>query len=283
MLREFSVGSKTIQDSMVNIMQNQKYKKSKTLITIAVLALLNACATTQKADSKDPWVGWNRGAQSFNDGLDSYIIKPIAQGYDYVMPGFAHKAVTNFFSNLDDIDVTANDALQGKFSQSGMDGARFLVNSTAGIGGLIDVGSMLDLPKHNEDFDQTFGYWGIPTGPYLVLPFFGPSSPRGFLGLLADAALNPISYTGVYFGSGSALSYEVSGGLGFLKAIDTRANNLSLEKVISEAAVDRYDFFKNAYMARRNYLINDGKVSDDDDVLKYQEKNYKGMGPISPY
>ncbi|WP_347988994.1 VacJ family lipoprotein [Methylomonas sp. AM2-LC] len=284
MLREFSVGSKTIQGSQVNMMQIKKLKKTKILFTVAALALINGCATTTKvSDPADPWVGWNRGAQSFNDGLDSYIVKPVAQGYDTIMPSFAHKGVTNFFSNLDDIDVIANDALQGKFSQSGMDSARLLVNTTVGLAGFIDVGTLLELPKHNEDFDQTLGYWGVPTGPYLVLPFFGPSSPRAVFGLLGDAALNPISYTGIYFGSGSSLSYEVSGGLGILKAIDTRANNLGLEKVINEAAVDRYDFFKNAYISRRNYLVHDGKVSDEDDVLKFEEKNSNGMGPISPY
>jgi phospholipid-binding lipoprotein MlaA len=282
MLREFSIGSKTIQGSRVNKMQTNKFKKLRTLPLLAVLALLNACASTQATDPSDPWIGWNKGAQSFNDGLDDYVMKPVAKGYDTIMPGFAHKAVTNFFSNIDDIDVLVNDALQGKLSQSGADTARLLVNTTAGIGGLIDVGTLVDLPKHNEDFDQTLGYWGVPAGPYLVLPFFGPSSPRGLFGLLGDAALNPISYTGVYFGSGSALSYEVSGGLGALKAIDTRANNLGLEKVISEAAIDRYSFFKHAYIARRNFLVHDG-VSDADDVLKFEEKNSNGMGPISPY
>ena len=252
-------------------MQNNKNQYYKTLLVLAVLGVINGCATTNVTDPKDPWVGWNRSMQSFNDHLDSYVIRPVASGYNTVMPEFAHQAVTNFFSNLDDIDVVANDALQGKLSQSGQDSARLLVNTTAGIGGLIDVGTMIDLPKHNEDFDQTLGYWGVPTGPYLVLPLFGPSSPRGFFGLLGDAALNPISYTGVYFGSSSSLSYEVSGGLGALKAINTRANNLGLEKLANEMSSDRYQLFKDAYIARRNFLVHDGNVPDDD-VLKFEEK-----------
>jgi phospholipid-binding lipoprotein MlaA len=280
MLREFSVGSKTIQNGVVNAVQNNKNNRLKTLVIFAAVALINACASN---DPKDPWAGWNHGAQSFNDGLDDYVMKPVAKGYDTVMPSFAHRAVTNFFSNLDDIDVVANDAFQGKFGQSGQDSVRLLLNTTFGIGGFVDIGTELDFPKHNEDFDQTLGVWGVPAGPYLVLPFFGPSSPRGVFGLIGDAAFNPISYTGVYFGYGSALSYEVSGGLGVLKAIDTRANNLGLEKVISEAAIDRYDFFKNAYISRRKFLINDGKIPEDEDVLKYEEKNSNGMGPISPY
>ncbi len=281
MLREFKKRSKSIQNSKVNIMHNKK-NKTRTIIATAMLSLLNACATTHGNDPKDPWEGWNRGAQSFNDGLDNYVMKPLAKGYDWVMPGFAHHGVTNFFSNLDDIGVTANDVFQGKFSQSGLDGARLLVNTTAGVGGLIDVGTMIDLPKHNEDFDQTLGIWGVSAGPYLVLPFFGPSSPRGVFGLIGDAAMNPISYTGIYFGTTTYVSYAVSGGLGVLKAVDTRANNLGLEKVISEAAIDRYEFFKNAYISRRNYLIHDGNVPEED-VLKYEEKNGTGMGPFSPY
>jgi len=266
----------------VNIMPNKQITMPSALFAAVMFAFLNGCATTKGSDPKDPWESWNRGAQSFNDGVDGYFMKPIAKGYEWAMPKFAHQAVTNFFSNLDDIDVIANDALQGKFSQSGLDSARFLVNSTVGAGGLMDIGTIIDLTKHNEDFDQTFGVWGIPPGPYLVLPFFGPSSPRGVAGLLSDAALNPISYTGIYFGTSSYVSYAVSGGMGALKAIDSRANNLGLEKVISEAAIDRYEFFKNAYQSRRNYLIHDGNVPDED-VLKLNENNSNGLGPISPY
>ncbi len=136
--------------------------------------------------------------QSFNDGVDDYVMKPVAKGYRWVTPNFVDQGVTNFFSNIDDIGVCANDALQGKFAQSGADGARFLVNTTAGVAGLVDVGTMIGLAKHNEDFDQTLGYWGVPTGPYLVLPFFGPSSPRGVFGLVGDAAMNPFTYAGIY-------------------------------------------------------------------------------------
>lgn len=271
-----------LSGAKINIMPNKQIKQPGILIAAVMFAFLNGCATTHGSDPKDPWESWNRGAQSFNDGVDGYVMKPVAKGYEWVMPNYAHRAVTNFFNNLDDIDVIANDALQGKFSQSGLDSARFLVNTTLGVGGLIDVGTMLDLTKHNEDFDQTLGVWGMPSGPYLVLPFLGPSSPRGVAGLLSDAALNPISYTGVYFGTSSATAYAVSGGLGALKAIDTRANNLGLEKVVEEAAIDRYEFFKNAYRSGRNYLIHDGNVPDED-VLKFDEKNGNGLGPVSPY
>lgn len=252
-------------------------KKIKVLISAAILALLNGCATTRTSDARDPLESWNRGVQSFNDGVDDYVMKPVAKGYRFVMPNFVDQGVTNFFSNINDIGVCANDALQGKFSQSGMDGARFLVNTTAGVAGLVDVGSMIDLPKHDEDFDQTLGVWGVPTGPYLVLPFFGPSSPRGVAGLAGDAAMNPISYTGIYLNP-TWVSTATSGGLSALHAIDSRADKLAIEKIASEAAVDRYDFFKNAYFSRREFLVNDGKTTDED-VLKLDEQGV----PVSPY
>lgn len=251
--------------------------KIKALIPAAILVILSGCATTRTPDARDPLESWNRGVQSFNDGVDSYVMKPVAKGYRFVMPDFVDKGVSNFFSNINDIGVCANDALQGKFAQSGMDGARFLVNTTAGIAGLVDVGSMIALPKHDEDFDQTLGVWGVPTGPYLVLPFFGPSSTRGVAGLAGDAAMNPISYTGIYLNP-QWVSTAVSGGLSAINAVDTRADKLAIEKIASEAAIDRYDFFKNAYFERRNYLVNDGNVPGED-VLKLDEQGV----PFSPY
>lgn len=251
--------------------------KEKLFVVMALASLLalTGCATTATVEeSIDPWQGWNRSVQSFNDNLDDYAMKPVAKGYRWIMPSFADRGISNFFSNIDDIGVTINDLLQGKLAQSGSDGARFLVNTTAGIAGFIDVASMIDLPKHKEDFDQTLGYWGVPSGPYLVLPFFGPSSPRGVFGLVGDAAMNPITYTGTY----------ISTGLFALNAIDVRADNLSLEKIATEAAVDRYIFFRDAYRAQRRYLIYDGNVPDEVDVLDLEE-DYDDdyLAPVKPY
>lgn len=257
--------------------------KSRLLMVFGVMATLSGCATTTAHDPRDPWESVNRNIQSFNDGVDSYVMKPVAKGYAWVMPDFADQGVTNFFSNLDDIGVCANDLLQGKFAQSGLDGARFLVNSTAGVVGFVDVGTMIDLPKHNEDFDQTLGYWGVPTGPYIVLPFFGPSTPRGVVGLVGDAAMNPMTYAGFYLNP-EWIGAAVSIGSGALKAVDARADRLGLEKVATEAAVDRYQFFRDAYLSNRNYLVHDGKVPEDD-VLKFEEFKDDGYGPINtnPY
>lgn len=253
------------------------------LATIGMMVLMTGCATVKKPDPNDPWESWNRSMQSFNDNLDNYLMKPVAKGYQFITPDFVDTGITNFFSNIDDIGVCANDLLQGKLMQSGMDGARFLINTTAGVGGFIDVGSMLGLPKHNEDFDQTLGVWGVPTGPYLVLPIFGPSSPRGVVGLVGDAAMNPFTYAGFYLNP-EWIGAAVSTGAGGLKAIDTRADLLGMEKVASEAALDRYQFFREAYLSNRNYLVNDGKV-EEEDVLKFEELKDEGYGPIpvNPY
>jgi len=261
----------------------QTKKTWLTLLAASSLALLTGCATVKTTDARDPFESFNRSVQSFNDGVDKYVMKPVAQGYNWVTPSVVDQGITNFFSNLDDIGVCANDALQGKFMQSGMDGARFLLNTTAGAGGFVDIASMIDLPKHNEDFDQTLGYWGVPTGPYLVLPFFGPSSPRGVVGLVADAAVNPITYTGFYLNP-QWLGAAVSLGTGAVKVVDARSDLLGLEKVATEAAIDRYDFFKNAYLNRRNYLVNDGNVPEED-VLKLEEQKEGGYGPLNtnPY
>lgn len=235
---------------------------------------------------EDPFEGWNRGAQTFNDKFDQYAMKPVAKAYRWVMPTFADQGVSNFFSNLNDIGVTINDLLQFKLAQTGLDGSRFLVNSTAGLGGLVDVASRVDLPKHHEDFDQTLAVWGIPTGPYLVLPLLGPSSPRGVAGLASDAAANPATYVGfgVFPGLDSAVEAGISGGMYTLSAIDNRADNLPLEKAVAEAAsLDRYEFIKNAYFQRRNFLVNDGNVPEAGDGLDLENPEGGSLAPLDPH
>lgn len=249
--------------------------------TMAMAIGLVGCATAPVGDPHDPWENWNRETQAFNDRLDDYVMKPVARGYRWITPQPVDNAVSNFFSNIADIRVCLNDVLQGKFTQAGLDGTRFLVNTTAGLGGLFDVASQMpDLPKHKEDFDQTLGVWGLPVGPYLVLPLLGPSSPRGVLGLVGDTAMNPISYTGAYFAS-ATVSRSVASGLGALNAADLRADNLETEKIASEAALDRYAFFRGAYLSQRKYLTNDGNVPDED-LLDLDELDEK-LSPVNPY
>jgi phospholipid-binding lipoprotein MlaA len=275
-----SVQNKNNSERKGNVMQKKKLLKLGCLV---LFGILDGCATIAN-DPMDPYEGWNRGVQTFNDNFDKYAMKPVAEGYQWVMPSFADRGVTNFFSNLSDISVTLNDLFQFKISQTGMDGSRFVVNTIAGVGGLIDVAEMIDLPKHNEDFDQTMGVWGVPTGPYLVLPFFGPSSPRGVGGLIGDAAMNPITYVGYFPGIENGLGSAITGGAAALNAIDQRADNLSTEKIATEAAIDRYSFLKSAYFQHRHYLIHDGNVPEGEDVLEEDEEfNKNNLAPVKPY
>ena len=227
-----------------------------------LLAMLQACATVSHPDPADPWEGMNRGILSFNDQVDKFVLKPVAKGYQWVTPEFADVGISNFFSNLKDIGVSVNDFLQAKPKQGGMDAARFLVNSTVGIAGFIDVATMIDLPKHEEDFAQTLAVWGVPRGPYFVIPLLGPSSVRGVGGYIGDTALHPLTYT-LFFGS-TALSTGLSVGLRAIEVVDVRADFLGAEAVASEAALDRYIFFRSAYMQRRDYLISDGAAQSLD-------------------
>ncbi|MBU2570149.1 MAG: VacJ family lipoprotein [Gammaproteobacteria bacterium] len=232
-----------------------------TFTTVGLLCtvLLSGCAATP-VNPDDPWEGWNRSVHSFNEDLDHYIMKPIAKGYDYVTPEPVSQGITNFFSNIDDIGVILNDIFQLKLAQAGKDTGRFFLNTTLGLGGFFDVASEVDLPKNIEDFDQTLGYWGVPTGPYLVLPFIGPGSPRGVAGLVGDALMDPLTYT---MFAGAAVS-AASTAANAVEGVDKRAGLLSSEKILDEAAVDRYEFIKTAYFQRREYLINDGVMLLDD-------------------
>ncbi|MBI5007741.1 MAG: VacJ family lipoprotein [Nitrosomonadales bacterium] len=206
---------------------------------------------------KDPFESFNRGMYNFNDSVDRNVVKPVAQGYDKVMPSPARTMVSNFFSNLDDVVVTVNDLLQFKFKQAASDGSRVLFNSTFGIFGLFNITEKL--PKHNEDFGQTLGYWGLPSGPYLVLPVLGPSSIRDGSGLYADSFSSVISNTDHVATRNSAWA---------LKGLDTRAGFLEQEKVLDDAIIDRYSFIRDAYLMRRQNLVYDGsppRVRYDDD------------------
>jgi len=232
--------------------------------SLVISSMLAGCATTSEVNEKDPWEGWNRGTQEFNDDVDKAILKPVAKGYMWITPKFVDDGITNFFSNLNDIGVTINDFMQLKLTQGGMDASRFLINTTAGVVGFVDVAKMIDLPKHNEDFGQTLGFWGVPSGNYLVVPFMGASSPREVVGAVGDALMNPLTYTFVFAGSGAAVS-AVNAGAKSVDVVDTRADVIPTEKIVNEASVDRYSFIKNAYQQRRQYLLHDGNVPEEDE------------------
>ncbi|MDD5461031.1 MAG: VacJ family lipoprotein [Methylococcales bacterium] len=243
-------------------MQKPIIPKPPFLGSLIFSIMLTGCATTTVANKDDPWAGWNRGTQSFNDSLDKAVLKPMAKGYRWITPEVVDKGISNFFSNINDIGVFLNDFLQLKLTQGSMDAGRFLINTTAGVGGFIDVAKMIDLPKHKEDFGQTLGFWGVPSGSYLVLPFFGPSSPRDTVGLIGDALFNPLTYVSVF---GGAAINAATAGARIVDVTDTRADVMTTEKIVDEAAVDRYDFIKNAYQQNREYVVHDGNPPDDND------------------
>lgn len=218
----------------------------------------------QASTEADPWEGFNRAIFTFNDTLDRYLLKPVAIAYD-TLPSPVQSGVSNFFSNMGEIGTITNDLLQAKFAQAGQDSTRFLVNSTVGFVGLMDIGSRIGLESHDEDFGQTLGYWGMATGPYLMLPFLGPSTVRDAGGRVAGYYL--------YSPYEEIDNHRVRYGLFALDVIDTRASLLEVEKLV---AGDRYTFFREAYLQRRDYLVRDGATDEDfleDDELFDEESS----------
>jgi len=233
-------------------------KPAVKLLVIALAAIsLTGCASTHAKNPSDPLESLNRSIYRFNDALDKAVTKPVAQGYNAIMPVPGKVMVSNFFSNLDDVIVTINDLLQFKFAQSASDGARFLFNSTFGVFGLFDVAHRLE--KHNEDFGQTLGYWGAGNGPYIVLPILGSSTLRDGIGLFADS--RPSKLRRVDHISSRNQLYLTN-------AINRRAQLLDQEKVLDEAALDRYEFMRDAYLLRRQSLVYDGSPPRE----KYEEE-----------
>lgn len=219
------------------------------LIALALSGLLGGCATS--GNPKDPIEGFNRAMYAFNEGLDTVLIKPVAQGYDAVLPTPVRTGVTNFFGNIADFFIGVNNLLQGKPDQAVSDLGRVLVNSTAGILGLFDVATEAGLEKHEEDFGQTFGRWGVGDGAYVVIPVFGPRTLRDTAGLVLDVAVDPVAKIDHVATRNSLLA---------LRLIDNRADLLPADKVIEEAALDKYAYVRDGYLQRRRNLVHDGNA-----------------------
>jgi phospholipid-binding lipoprotein MlaA len=234
-------------------------------IVVLLTALFSGCASTDYVHSeRDPWQGYNRAIYSFNDALDKAIVKPAAQGYQFVMPDFAETGVRNFFENLNDISVAVNNLLQGKIGSGFSDLGRIVVNSTLGILGVFDVASGMGLKKHNEDFGQTLAVWGMDSGPYIVWPFFGPSTLRDSPSIVVDNfALNPLTYVELKTGERVAIIA--------LDVVSLRAELFSLEETAREISVDQYTLIRDSYLDRREFLINDGEVPADTDFYESLE------------
>lgn len=227
-------------------------------IALAFLAaaFLAGCASTGGSEPHDPWEKMNRGTFAFNDAVDRAVLKPAAEGYVRVVPGFAREGVSNFFGNLEDIGTSLNNLLQGKAAEGASDAGRFLVNSTLGVFGLWDVATPMGLEKHTEDFGQTLGWWGFQPGPYLVLPLLGPSTLRD----APARAVDPSWYYSDYVDP-EGLWWGLRG----LDIVRTRADLLKAEKVLQEAALDRYSFVRDAWWQRRRSQVYDGRPPREKD------------------
>ena len=225
----------------------------KHLLIIALLLLapaVHAADDGNQGETRDPWQGLNRVTHKFNHVLDRFLLLPVAKVYKTVAPGFVQAGTRRFFDNLDDIDNAVNDLLQGKPSDAFGDIGRLAINTTIGVGGWFDPATKFGLKKHEEDFGQTLSVWGVPRGPYLVLPFLGPSTVTDAVGRPFDAVLNPVRY--LYPVDHRNTLYGTS-------LISTRASLLSAESAVFG---DEYIFYRDAYLQRREFLIHDGKVKD---------------------
>jgi phospholipid-binding lipoprotein MlaA len=222
-------------------------------LLLAGLAL-TGCATlpSGKPDPRDPWERMNRSTHAFNDAVDRAIGKPAAKAYVKVMPRFVRRGISNVFDNLNTLNTIVNDVLQGKMRQAGDDTARFLMNSIIGVGGLYDAASAAGLDNNDEDFGQTFGKWGMKSGPYLVLPFLGPSTTRDTLGKLVDQFTYPVTY----LEDDSTRIW-----IRLVSLLDTRAELLDLDAQI-DRSYDRYAFIRNAWLQRREFQVTDGNIED---------------------
>lgn len=220
---------------------------------VLVMAVLGGCATAPPGGApgtpNDPFENWNRKVFTFNDKVDTAVLKPVAETYRDNVPQLVRTGVDNVLGNIYDVWSTANHFLQGKF-QSGFEmGMRVLTNTIFGLGGLLDPASEMGLVRRSEDFGQTLGKWGVASGPYLVLPFLGPSTVRDGVGLVADRQTAPSTLPGSTAGSYSVLALEL---------VNTRANLLQAGSLVDQVALDKYTFIRDAYLARRRDALYDG-------------------------
>jgi len=224
---------------------------------VVATALTTGCATTQDpktpAQQADPWEHWNRKVFSFNDTLDEAVLKPVATAYTNVVPQPVRRGITNFFGNFSDAWAAINNLLQGKVNDSLQDVMRVGTNTLFGLGGVIDVAGEAGLDRHNEDFGQTLGRWGLAAGPYVVWPLLGPSTVRDSFALPLDRSVSPALAV-----SGDTARLLLTG-LGF---VDERAGLLNATRVLDDIALDRYTFVRDAYLQRRRSLVYDGDVPE---------------------
>ena len=218
------------------------------LPAIVLLGFSTGCATTG-GDSRDPFEGFNRSIYGFNQAIDESVLKPVSKAYKDALPQIVQSGVRNFFSNIADIFISVNNLLQGKVIDAATDGMRFAVNTTIGGLGVLDWASEMGLEKHNEDFGQTFGRWGVGDGPYFVWPLFGSSTARDSVGRLLDVRVDPVR---------NHAPVAARNAMTLTRVIGMRADLLDASRILEEAALDKYVFERDAYLQRRRNLIYDG-------------------------
>ncbi len=230
-------------------------KKAALTMAAASLTLLvtSGCATGPERKPGDPFEPANRAIFTFNDALDTHIAQPIAKGYQKVTPQPMRQAISNFFSNLGDISNFANDLLQLKITDATEDLMRLAMNTTFGLGGLIDFATAAGLPKHHQDFGLTLGHYGVPAGPYLVLPVFGPSSIRDGIGMGVDVKFNLLNY----------IEPAVRNPMYIAQFVSTRADLLGATDLLQQAALDKYSFVRDAYRQQRQSRINGSQNNNE--------------------
>lgn len=218
---------------------------------LTLLILLLGMAQPINASESDPWESWNRKVDAFNQFGDRWVVKPTAKAYDFITPQIVDDGVTNMYRNIREPITIINDLLQFKIKKAGIDTGRLLLNSTVGLLGFFDVASKAGLERQPEDFGQTLGAWGVPPGPYVVLPIIGPSNVRDAFGLVPDTFSNPITYIDQEY-----VRYSTVAGY----YLDLRANTLDIEGLVTG---DEYVFVRDAYLQDREYQVKDGDVEDD--------------------
>ena len=230
----------------------------KRLVLLSVTCLFVGCASIPagvEPSPRDPWEPFNRSVFEFNEGLDTYLLKPVVAAYRFILPEIVREGIYNFFSNYSDIYTALQNLLQGKPDYAFNDIMRVAVNTLFGLGGLMDVATPGGLEKHKEDWGQTFGVWGIPSGPYVVLPFFGPSTVRDTFGTAADLETD---YLFKYIPD-VGLRNSITG----LRVVNARNTYYEAGDLLDGAAIDKYSFLRDAYLQRREYQINEGREDEE--------------------
>lgn len=231
-------------------------RRASLLAAVAlVLGGLGGCASGPNANPRDPFEPFNRKMMQFNEAVDSVALKPAATAYRNAVPPLVRTGVSNFFSNMRDLWSGANSLLQFKFHNAAENLLRFQVNTVFGLGGILDIASEMNIERHTEDLGQTLGRWGVPPGPYLMVPFFGPSTVRDAIALPVDRRADPL---------GTVEGWDARWSLYVLRAVDTRANLLRMTSVLGEAALDKYSFTRDAHLQRRRAAIFESKRSASD-------------------